>query len=583
MGEMEIRRCHILCTLLISALLTACEPAGHTPPASAPAGSVPINEGREAPSKLELKWGTLRVPLFRHANPEVYRGQAEVPLSAFRQNLSEEIQLLQSSRELKVQALLLHRGGSERFQPLQKGSRLTEARLRTYQQRTRAGEELYLQVRTAGEVLVQSVTFKIADPFETYEPAVKVPQPHFTEEIFGFQVIQETGQRPCLRIDTAAEATRHIYELYQQNNIYKIIHVPGFQTHRRLLTDREQLFSTQEVRSATVLADGPSWRSLPEYIDYKGPEVKLQWGDMEAMPMSVNYNLWEFRANMNQPLQLMVGDRPLPIHSFRITLQGEGRHPAFWVTHHLQESSLQKALHQLGGAATVYCSNIIVEPAPDSLLLFPQAFAFSIEARRHYYLELKEAAGGGGYVDRSDSTYVDFQFDGVPLSQVLPELLGIDRSQMHFQHFEHNPRLQIRFRSAQYTKEDGASLVLQQLEERYGIQLDWIQVPRQYKLTIAEEKQLSRALSTEAGSERLIREGHIREALFLYYTIDAMTELLSQELGYEIINATGVPAHYRLRAHIGYSSVSAARESLRDIGLRLQRSRECATVVVAQQ
>ena len=68
----------------------------------------------------------------------------------------------------------------------------------------------------------------------------------------------------------------------------------------------------------------------------------------------------------------------------------------------------------------------------------------------------------------------------------------------------------------------------------------------------------------------------------LDYPLSSLSELLSGELGYETLNATGLPGNLRLRTEVAFSSVSAARKSLQRIGLGLQLSKACARVLIQQ-
>ncbi len=562
----------ILILFLLSLIACQPEPAGNAP------ARLPINEAPEEASELQLQWGNTRIPLERYASPDIYTGSIQMKVDAFRQMIAQELQLLHKGNTLPISRLHLHRGNARRFETGAERQQLGPEEVASFRKSVQPGDEVYLRLEAENGLRVQAIRIKITDPFEPYQPLVEVSNPQFTEESFGFQVIQETGQRPVLRIDTAAAETQKIYQLYRQNSLYKIIHVPGFRTRRRLLTDRDQIFFTQEIRYATVLSDGPGWKELPEFMEYTGPEVKLQWGDMEALPMSINYNLWDFRANIRQPLRLLVGDQELPIRQLRLSIHGHERYPEMWVADSLSHPELQKRLFRMQGASTAYFSHLIVEVAPDSLMLFPQAFGFNIEARRDYELQLREGGSKGEYRESADG----FVFDGQRLSEVLPQLLGLQPGQVHYQHFENDPRLYIAFRSPQYSLEDGRSRVLRQLIDRYRLQLDWDNLPRAYDITLTDRSRLQE-YESEGDSARMYQEPHLRQALLLDYPLSSLTELLSKELGYETLNATGLPGSLRLRTEMAFSSVSAARKSLHQIGLGLELSKACARVLIQQR
>jgi hypothetical protein len=581
-----------LLTALVLGLIVSCSQPEPKAVPTDQAGSLPIHEAPVAPSDYRIQWGKLSIPLSKFANPEVYKGEAALPLDEFKTLIGQPLQVFRATQSLPFEVVQLHREPYQRFGPFwfsypayipQQG--FDASVVSTYQNGIRPGDVISLRIDAADSIRIQSLHIRVIDPMQPYSPVVKVPHPRHTQESFGFQVIQESGQRPILRIDTSATETRHIYELYQQNALYKIVHVPGFQTYNRLLTDRDQLFSTQEIRRTTTLTDPLDWKALPDYMDYRGPEVELRWGPLSANPMSPNYHLWQIEGQLSESLRLFVGTSTLPIHSFQLIIAGADQQPEMWVANSLQQPELAKRLWQLQPAQTLYFNRIIVEPEPGCLKLFPQAFAFNIESARPFRLILKETDAVVPFFSAGQDTTVSpvrLSMKGTPLSVALLSLLELDSNQVHWSGLHQDPQLDITFASSRYALSDGKAMILEQLEEEYRLEIDWRPTPPQYDLQLKDSLLLQEHLAFE-DSGRIIWDQQERTALVLRAPLSEVLQLMQRELGVPVQNNLPVSETALFRGHLDFSSIAAARSSLAQFGLSLQRSKACSQVVIRQR
>lgn len=380
------------CLILLPALsLWACQPAAGPAPEPPPQRQdiLNINERPGRESLYSVNWGGLEIPLAKYANPEVYSGSIEVEASDFRNIVGRELKLLKHGREQEVEVVSIHREPYSRSSsfwfsyPGFQERRLEPSVVSSLRQGIQQGDIISVRLFSKTDsTIVQSVMIKVAAPFEEYVPAVSVPRPQYDGEVYGFQLIQEAGRRPLLRIDTAAQATRHIYELYRPNRLYKIVHVPGFKASRRLLTDRDQLFATTAIRHSELLGSGHDWLSLPEYTAFEGADVDLWWGDMLASPSSENYRRQDFRTNITRELRLRAGQKELPVRGFHLFIDSKGSLPELYVADSLESPALLRALFMVQPASTIYFDKLIVENEAGRLMLFPVAFAFNIGFER---------------------------------------------------------------------------------------------------------------------------------------------------------------------------------------------------------
>ena len=377
--------------LLMALSLWACQPTSGPTPVQPPHRQdiLNINERPEKESPYAVEWGEMRIPLVKYANPEVYAGSIEVELSEFRTLVGQELRLLKYAHEHEVEVVSIHREPYGRFSsfwfsyPEFKSRRLGSSVISKFSQDIQPGDVVAVRLLSKTDnTIVQSVMVKVADPFEAYRPEVPLPRARYDGDVFGFQLIQESGRRPLLRIDTAEQSTRHIYELYRHNRLYKIVHIPEFKTRRRLLIDRDQLFQTSEVRHSELLGTGHDWLSLPEYTAFEGADASLEWGELSASPESENYQLADFRNNIRKGLKLRIGEACLPILGFHLFIHSRGRQPELYVADSLDSLVLLRALYRVPPASTVYFDKVIVEDENGKERLLPVAFAFNIAGFR---------------------------------------------------------------------------------------------------------------------------------------------------------------------------------------------------------
>jgi len=340
----------------------------------------------EKSSEYTVRWGSAEIPLTKYANPEVYQGSVEVTLTEFWDLLGMPIVLDKRGKKLEYELASMHREPRRRYDslwvayPEVENGQLDTTVISRFRKGVQQGEVIALRLfSTSDDAIVQSAYIVIKDPNEPYIPEVQLEYPRYQPDVFGFQVIQEPGRRPVLRIDTTSASTRAVYELYRDNLLYKIIHIPGFQTHRRLLSGDQQLFNTKDIRKSVVLGkEILDWMQLPEYIGYNPRNIKLQWGEMVAQPSGGNFMLSVFKNSHNKPLELSVDGKALTIRSFRLIVNSETNFPQAIVSDQLDSPAIQKLLSQVLHSSSVYFTQLIVDDGEGQCALLPQDFAFHI-------------------------------------------------------------------------------------------------------------------------------------------------------------------------------------------------------------
>jgi hypothetical protein len=171
---------------------------------------------------------------------------------------------------------------------------------------------------------------------------------------------------------------------------------------------------------------------------------------------------------------------------------------------------------------------------------------------------------------------------GTPLSVALLSLLELDSNQVHWSGLHQDPQLDITFASSRYALSDGKAMILEQLEEEYRLEIDWRPTPPQYDLQLKDSLLLQEHLAFE-DSGRIIWDQQERTALVLRAPLSEVLQLMQRELGVPVQNNLPVSETALFRGHLDFSSIAAARSSLAQFGLSLQRSKACSQVVIRQR
>lgn len=571
----------LLCCCLALAYCSPVEP----PRASAP--QLTAHTAVAAASGYEVQWGRTAIPLSAYANPKVYRGQAAVGLEEFHELLGQPISLSYLGDSLAFELVGIHRLPYRRFDPFgisfpdySDSAGLAPEISDIFRSGIRPGDAIGLHLSAGDSTIIQFAQLYIKDPYQSYTPEVRVPEVRHTDDTYGFQVIQESGQRPILRVDTASGPTRHIYQLYEQNNTYRVVHIPGFKTARRLLTDRDQLFATQDIRRAEVLDTSLSdWMLLPELTGYEGLQARLDWGGMTASPESPPYHLWAFQSALGQEPRLLIGADSFRIYGFELTISGEASRPQLFAGTAVAAAPLQKVLWQTPPASSVYFNRLVVSRpgAPDQLLLFPQAFAFHIERLLPYELEISKGTAGQPRAMVGESW---MKLENYPLRAALCWLLGLEEGQIDWQAVGPEPSMTVAFASKAYAPHTARELIAHELLQGNGLRMDWAAPPAQYVLEVADEALLKQFHNPE-DSLQVYHNRYDHLVFALGADMDEVSGLLEEAFGKPVVNGTGQPTSMGFRVELDLGSVAACRKVLQRTGLRLRADYSCARLRVS--
>lgn len=539
-----------------------------------------------------IEWGQLKVPLEKYANPNVHKGVIKVELEDLLRALPEKIRILKGDKVLEVEVLHVSRPrrmSKEQLWfdfPITKKGQLSADLISSLREKLQTGDELYLRLEAEAEKLqIQPVLFQIG------EPAKRSWTPGWRKgiqkggEVYGFQIINEEGRQPVLRIDTTSEKTKHILSLYQDNKQYKIIHIPGFKTRKRLVTERESLFPNKEIQLTNYLGFDFDLFTLSDYTDYIGKKVELHWGDLIANPESENYSVAKFQTQLQNQPQLWIGNVRYPVAGFHLLIVGEQNKPQRYIASRIDTLALQKVLFKLPPNTSVYFEHVIIEQEGQHFH-FPGTFGFHLTAKEAFDLQI-EPAGQAQEPKQVMDTIGEktrLVFQAIDLKTIISELMNLPEGKLRFANFVDNPVLNISFQSSELELNAGKDLIAKRLSSLFKLNIE-SHVPRPtYNLKIADRQRLASFLIEEKpAGEPLKSEEHNGQkiARFRHVTTETLSRFIDSELDLLIINDTQLKDQ-AFRLELNYTSLAEVKQSLERIGLELEKNPIYVRVVVTR-
>lgn len=399
------------CLWLLIAILSGCQPAD--PPASVAIPTEPERIFRTpATYKAEDRaykahWGQLELPVVNDPLPANKAKRFEVPVDSFFSNLNKRMYFTKGGQPMKLDMIAIVVYNAINGQPsmfhLYERNKFAVDTTHYYDQTIRAYAEYgaHFSLRGfVGNTPINSVAFRLKDTSDRYFPPVYFNGLDYVgKEVFPFQMYVSTGRKTLIRMDTLSEETRTINDMYKDKaEAYKIVHIPGFKTIRRMYQDTEKLWPSDNFTRITLLDHTDGWpldmESYPEFYDFKNKNIQLAWG-----PLSVPEPLPEPRqrrwgpllngyssdpkyhemlpAAVQKPLWLTIDGHKLRTLRFDCwVISGDGEDYRF-ITEDIRHPVIRKVLEKLPRRSSIYIDNLLFEDEAGVVKWFPVPFVFN--------------------------------------------------------------------------------------------------------------------------------------------------------------------------------------------------------------
>ena len=562
--------------------------------------AVEINRRPSEQFDYYLLWGSIQIPIEKYANPNGYKGKIQLEIETFKQIMDLPIQLFKtaSNEAMPLEIYTLHkyanrwRGPQWFSEPAtEEPNQLDPNTVASIRPNLQKGDQISLSLSsTNDEVYISQALIKMKDPFEAYQPAVKVRRPKTTETPFSFQVISQ-GKKQVLRMDTSNEKTKHILDLYAPRPNYKILHIPHFETHRRLLIQEDNLFDEKTIRYSELIDNDFDIWTLSEFCDFHQKKVKLEWGEMLANPSSKNYAIDTFRRSHAVPLKLVVENEVIPIKGFNIIIKNGEKSPIRFITTHLGVSSILKKLQEVGARSSIYFDNIIVQGKDNRPLHFPIDFVFNIDEPTDYSLTIDEidtsnlALSKTSWTGYQDSSH-QIQYSYFRLSELTTAFLDLPKEKIWLHQFEKDPLLEICYFSKNFPIEYGKEAIFRALQERYKIQPYWKSWQKMYAISTLQTDLIETYRYPDEESDNNWKfsknfNNNRQELTMTHANPYRLAWEISREFKIMVVNDTFLEGLYQFR--LDFSSLENLQmQLLEEYGLQLLPMNDKIEVVVKQ-
>ncbi|MEL7119339.1 MAG: hypothetical protein AAFO07_07860 [Bacteroidota bacterium] len=528
------------------------------------------------PSKYALEWGNVSLPMYQSDRETVFTGAVEMSMNDFYKLIKQEINLTEEEQQKPYVIQFMHRlaleSGLPRFwlpYPEQKNGRLSPTDIKSIQQQIAAGHGLRMRIFSPIDSLDFYANVFVTNPFATYQPDLSVRSRYFSD-VYNFQLIQQEGKPAILRIDTTVKSTSHVLDMYKDNKKFQILHIPGFETRRRAWMG--DMFSNKEIVK-TLLLDNPyDLLTLSEYVDYDTRNVTLHWGKMESKLNSENYSLQFFRKSIQQESFLEVGEKTLNLKNVHIIFKHETSRPERVVTSDLNHPDLIKRLLRLPDRSSVYLDRLVVEDEDGTNFHFPECFAFHIERKKDFEIEVTESEDDKYpilNVTHKDNL-LQIKIESMPFEQVISYLLDTPIEAVQFNGFERFPYMDMYFSSTNLTERDGKQLLLTKLQQNYDFSVEILGEEPVLSLDLMDEELLPPVSRLNRKKDSYIKftdDQGIRKATFKQVALPELAQLLAYDLHLPVIDFTNKSGQFDLE--LTYEDRKDLTKQLRDYGLAL--------------
>lgn len=344
------------------------------------------NQLTEKPDAYVLKWGTFFIPLDLYASPDRFKAKLELETEQFRDLLEYPIEVYRNNEKLpsaevpRSLQLVYLQSAELSIEPISGIQEEGEIRIRKQDFQglahlLRPGHHLSISGEIAG-IRLDALEIEMFDLESPYRPSVHLPGYQASDEEYSFQVIQGVGkEKTVIKIDSASASAREILDMYRDDRKYEIVQIPGFRTTRRLVTPDIKAVGSSPALLGQEFLD---IHQLKERVLGRSDRVMMEWGRMNASPVSGNYSTREFRYSGRWPLRLYLNSEVMDVRQMEVKLYSGEKLAHHFNVRQLSHPILQKAIQSIPSKGTVLITNIVVNEQGQALL-FPQDFAFSVE------------------------------------------------------------------------------------------------------------------------------------------------------------------------------------------------------------
>ena len=267
--------------------------------------------------------------------------------------------------------------------------------------------------------------------------------------------------------------------MYEDTSRFEIIHVPGFQTKKRLVN----YYDEGPLMVAARNADPDVWfymDRLPEFHPEIGTKVAMQWGPLYAKPESEVYTFEEFQEALSADIELFFDTTRQDLQKMLLLVYPEKEDP-FVRVYVPEKHSLKTLLKEVQPRSSIIIGGMLLKGEGNREHFYAPDFVFHIgDAQENIAWEI-QVQELENVEDRSPEKLVTedfYQFDQYPLTELIAELSGQRINRIEFEDMPANPILKVEMKAPGLSSELAYVFIMNELQKEYRFTIERKRLPQ---------------------------------------------------------------------------------------------------------
>ncbi len=228
---------------------------------------------------------------------------------------------------------------------------------------------------------IASISFSFSGSTNDWKPTITTQKFDATGQPFPFQMVNRTNRHTLVRMDTTSKKYDWMVKSYQNNPAVDLIHIDGFKTHQRVISNSGiTKLKKEDIKRQEILnKDALNPMIYPDYYDFGVKYISLFWRDFKASSFDTEIYCLEDFKKADGKLELHIDDITHKILQFDLYIIDEEGVTTHFVSDKTNRKEIKKAIKNATERMTFVINRLLIE-SPDGMIQhFPMQFNFYLE------------------------------------------------------------------------------------------------------------------------------------------------------------------------------------------------------------